>query len=187
MDIDIQSNQSSSVDAAVAYQYPSSSRCSFSLTFRRHTSINTSMAITRSSSFLVYAAAIVFLGQSATVSAADFSPGGADPFGLGRLPLPLPNRRGGLAETMSEALDELRETRVELTALREEMRSIQRMKKASSSAVATVADASSAEADHDGGDVAETEASAAAAGPAPIERTSRRRRPYGLGLTPVSG
>ena len=74
-------------------------------------------------------ASITIIIRIDTVESAGFSPG-ADLFGhLDHLPLPLPNRgrrprRGRLAETMSEALDELRETRVELTALREEMRSI---------------------------------------------------------------
>ena len=73
-------------------------------------------------------ASITIIIRIDTVESAGFSPG-VDLFGrLDHLPLPLPNRgrrRGGrLAETMSEALDELRETRVELTALREEMRSI---------------------------------------------------------------
>ena len=78
-------------------------------------------------------ASITIISRIDTVASAGFSPA-VDLFGrLDHLPLPLPNhsrRRGGrLAETMSEALDELRETRVELTALREEMRSISEQRK----------------------------------------------------------
>ena len=92
-----------------------------------------------SSSFaaLVLASTIVVI-QMETVASAGFSPGG-DLFGrFDQLPLPLPHpgrRRGGqLADTMSKALNELRETRVELTALREEMRSISEQRKVSMAA-----------------------------------------------------
>ena len=78
-------------------------------------------------------ASITIISRIDAVASAGFSPA-VDLFGrLDHLPLPLPNhsrRRGGrLAETMSEALDELRETRVELTALREEMRSMSEQRK----------------------------------------------------------
>mmetsp|Transcript_13017 Transcript_13017/g.27567 ORF Transcript_13017/g.27567 Transcript_13017/m.27567 type:complete len:140 (+) Transcript_13017:119-538(+) len=139
------------------------------------------MSNARSSSFCVYATLVILGHIVVTASAAGFSPGG-DAFGLGRLPLPiLPNRpgsRGRLAETMSEALDELRETRVELTALREEMKSIQQARRRNMK-TAPVSDASSAEGDDNDHDVAEAPASSGP--PAPIERSV----PYGLGLSPA--
>mmetsp|Transcript_456 Transcript_456/g.799 ORF Transcript_456/g.799 Transcript_456/m.799 type:complete len:156 (-) Transcript_456:430-897(-) len=95
------------------------------------------MVVWKSSPLATFAAllltSITGISQIDAVASAGFSPG-VDLFGrLDQLPLPLPHpgrRRGGrLAETMSDALDELRETRVELTALREEMRSMSEQRK----------------------------------------------------------
>ena len=86
------------------------------------------MVVLRLSPLALVLASTIVVSQIDVVASAGFSPG-TDLFGrFDQLPLPLPHpgrRRGGqLADTMSEALNELRETRVELTALREEMRSM---------------------------------------------------------------
>jgi hypothetical protein len=139
-----------------------------------------------SSSFaaLVLASTIVF-SQLETVASAGFSPG-ADLFGrFDQLPLPLPHpgrRRGGqLADTMSEALNELRETRVELTALREEMRSISEQRKV------TVAASSRSTLSAGAGESSimsmENDDAVKQDGPPKLPKQPKRQ-PYSLGLTP---
>ena len=134
---------------------------------------------------LVLASTIV-VSQIETVASAGFSPGG-DLFGrFDQLPLPLPHpgrRRGGqLADTMSEALNELRETRVELTALREEMRSISEQRKvsmaasSSSTMSAGVGESSIMSMENDGGEEQQDVP--------PKLPKQPKRQPYSLGLTP---
>lgn len=78
---------------------------------------------------------VLALAALPVTAAAGWAPGngigGNNPFGMMRMDLPplpsLPGRQrtpSALADAMSEALDELRETRVELTALREDVRSM---------------------------------------------------------------
>ena len=141
-----------------------------------------------SSSFaaLVLASTIVVI-QMETVASAGFSPGG-DLFGrFDQLPLPLPHpgrRRGGqLADTMSEALNELRETRVELTALREEMRSISEQRKVSMAASSSttmsagVGKSTIMSMENDDGVPVEQDVP-------PKLPKQPKRQPYSLGLTP---
>ena len=137
------------------------------------------MSITSSCCFCAYV--ILAVSQLvATAVAAGFSPPGGDAFGLCRLPLPAalrPGSRGRLAETMSEALEELRVTRVELTALREEMKSIQqfdRKMKAASSTEPVDANSDFSAGTQESADV-----------PEPIEHSTSRCPAYGLGLAPA--
>ena len=147
-----------------------------------------------SSGFAALVLASTILGNQIDVAvSAGFSPG-ADLFGrFDQLPLPLPHpgrRRGGrLADTMSEALNELRETRVELTALREEMRSMSEQRKvamaasptsssmsAGAGASSTGAEESSVMSMEDDDGVKQDDS--------PKLLKQPKRQPYTLGLTP---
>ena len=147
------------------------------------------MVVLRLSPLALVLASTIVVSQIDVVASAGFSPG-TDLFGrFDQLPLPLPHpgrRRGGqLADTMSEALSELRETRVELTALREEMRSMSEQREvavAASSRSTMSAGAGAGESsimsmeDDDGVDLEQDVP--------PKLPKQPKRLPYSLGLTP---
>jgi hypothetical protein len=154
------------------------------------------MVLLRLSSLSSFAAIVlastILVDELDTVASAGFSPG-ADRFGrLDRFSLPLSQRgrrRGGngrLANTMIEALDELRETRVELTALREEMRSISEQRKvqmASSSSTMSVGAGASGAAGESSVMSLKDDVGVKQDDPPKLPKQPKRR-PYTLGLTP---
>ena len=143
------------------------------------------MVVLRLSPLALVLASTIVVSQIDIVASAGFSPG-TDLFGrFDQLPLPLPHpgrRRGGqLADTMSEALNELRETRVELTALREEMRSMSEQRKvavaASSSSTMSAGAGESSIMSMEDDDGVEQDVP-------PKLPKQPKRLPYSLGLTP---